>query len=147
MTNRTFEPEALMVKKAVPYGPPAVVLALLIGALAAGWNVGWSAALGVAVVWLNLIASGLSLSRAARVSLTALYAVAMGGFVVRMAIIVAIMAGLNQLAWFSALAFALAVVPATLLLLGFEMKLLAGGLGQELQIPPPPSAARRKVAP
>lgn len=147
MTNRTVEPEALMVRKAAPFGPPAVVLALLIGALAAGWNVGWSAALGVAVVWLNVIASGLSLSRAARVSLTALYAVAMGGFVVRMAIIVAIMAGLNQLAWFSPLAFALAVVPATLLLLGFEMKLLAGGLGQELQIPPSASAARRKVAP
>ena len=147
MTNRAVEPETLMVRRAAPYGPPAIVLALLIGALAAGWNVGWSAALGVTVVVLNVIASGLSLSRAARVSLTALYAVAMGGFVVRMAIIVAIMAGLNQLTWFSPLAFALAVVPATLLLLGFEMKLLAGGLGQELQIPPPPSAVRRKVAP
>ncbi len=146
MTNTT-EPEALIVRKTAPYGPPAVALALLVGAFTASWGVGWSAALGVAVVWLNIIASGLSLSRAARVSLTVLYAVAMGGFVVRMAIIVAIMAGLNQLDWFSPLAFALAVVPATLMLLGLEMKLLAGGLGQELQIPPPPSSVRRKVAP
>jgi hypothetical protein len=147
MTNTTLEPEALMVRKAAPYGPPAMALALLIGAAAGGWGVGWSAALGVAVVWLNVIASGLSLSRAARVSLTVLYGVAMGGFVVRMAIIVAILAGLNQLQWFSPLAFGLSVVPATLLLLGFEMKLLAGGLGQELQIPPPPSAVRRRVVP
>jgi hypothetical protein len=147
MTKTTLEPEALMVRKAAPYGPPAIALALLIGAAAGGWDVGWSAALGVTVVWLNVIASGLSLSRAARVSLTALYAVAMGGFVVRMAIIVAIMAGLNQLEWFSPLAFGLAVVPATLLLLGLELKLLAGGLGQELQIPPSPSAVRRKAAP
>jgi hypothetical protein len=46
------------------------------------------------------------------------------------------MFGLDQMAWFSPLAFGLAVVPATLLLLGYEMKLLAGGLGAELEIPP-----------
>lgn len=147
MTNTKLEPELLIVRRAAPYGPPAIVVALLVGALAADWKVGWSAALGVAVVWLNVIASGLSLARAARVSLSVLYAVAMGGFVVRMAVIVAVMAGLNQLDWFSPLAFGLAVVPATLLLLGFEMKLLAGGLGQELQIPPAASTIRRKVAP
>jgi hypothetical protein len=103
--------------------------------------VGWSAAIGVVVVWANTTVSGLSLARAARISLMALYGVAMSGFVVRLAVIVAIMAGLNQLSFFSPLAFGLAVVPATLLLLGFEMKLLAGGLGQELQIPPPPGTA------
>jgi hypothetical protein len=32
------------------------------------------------------------------------------------------------------------VIPATMLLLAFEMKLLAGGLGQELQIPAPQAA-------
>ena len=50
------------------------------------------------------------------------------------------MFGLSRLAWFSPLAFGLAVVPATLLLLGYEMKLLAGGLGTELQIPPTEAA-------
>src|SRR5438477_11818333 len=120
------EPEALMVRRVSPFGPPAILVALFAGASVGGWDVGWSAALGVTVVWLNVIASGLSLARAARVSLTALTAVALGGFVVRMAIIVAIMAGLNQLSFFSPLAFGLAVVPATLILLAFEMRLLAG---------------------
>ncbi len=130
------EPEREMVRRAAPFGPPAALLALLLGAVAGGWGVGWSAAIGVAIVTVNFVANGLSLARAARVSLTALSAVALGGFVVRMGIIVAIMFWLDRFAFFSPLAFGLAVVPATLLLLGFEMKLLAGGLGQELHVTP-----------
>src|SRR5687768_11741799 len=123
MTN--VEPEVLIVRRVAPFGLPATVVALLVGAAAAGWNVGWSAAIGVAVVWANASVSALIQSRAARISLTALFGAVMGGFVIRMATIVALMAGLNQLSFFSPLAFGLAVVPATLALLAFEMKLLA----------------------
>jgi hypothetical protein len=132
-----------MVRRAAPFGVPAFVLALAIGAAAGGWDIGWSAGLGIAVVTVNFIANGLSLARAARVSLLLLQAVALGGFVIRLVVIFALMAGLNHLAFFSPLAFALAAMPATVFLLVFEMKLLASGLGQELQIPPAPSAARR----
>jgi len=130
------EPEREMVRRAAPFGPPAALRALLLGAVAGGWGVGWSAAIGVAIVTVNFVANGLSLARAARVSLTALSAVALGGFVVRMGIIMAIMFWLDRFAFFSPLSFGLAVVSATLLLLGFEMKLLAGGLGQELHVTP-----------
>jgi hypothetical protein len=115
-----------MVRRAVPFGIPAIAAALLVGAGLGGWNVGWSAALGVAIVFANFAVHGLSLSRAARISLTVLFAVAVGGFIVRMAAIVAIMVLLDRLAFFSPLGFALAIVPTTVLLLGFEMKLLAG---------------------
>jgi hypothetical protein len=71
----------------------------------------------------------------------------MAGFVVRMAVIVGIMAGLNQLSFFSPLAFGLAVVPATITLLVFEMKLLAGGLGQELQVASPRESAGERAVP
>lgn len=125
-----------MVRRVAPYGLPAALLAFLVGSLAGGWHVGWSAAIGVAIVVVNFVVNGLSLARAARISLTALSAVAMGGFVVRLAVIVAIMFLLNQFSWFSPLAFGLSVVPATLLLLGFEMRLMAGGLGRELILPP-----------
>jgi len=124
-----------MVRRLAPWGLPAAVAALLLGAAAGGWDVGISAALGILVVSANFVANGLSLAWAAGVSLTALSAVAMGGFVVRLGVIVAIMAVLNRFAFFSPLAFGLAVVPATLLLLGFEMRLLAGGVGRELQVP------------
>lgn len=135
-----------MVRRALPFGPPAIVSALLAGAAAGGWNVGWSAAIGVAVVYVNFIVHGLSLARAARISLTALSAVAMGGFVVRLGVIVALMFALNAFRWFSPLAFGLAVVPATLLLLAYELKLMASGVTGELQIPPPESAARAAAA-
>jgi hypothetical protein len=130
------EPERELVRRAAPYGVPAALLALLVGAVAGGWDVGWSAAAGVAVVGLNFVVSGLSLAWAARVSLTAVAAVVMGGFVIRMSAIVAIMYGLDRLTgWFSPLAFGLAVVPATILLLVYELKLLASGVGKELILP------------
>jgi hypothetical protein len=129
------EPELEMVRRGIRFGPPAFVLALAIGAAVGGWNIGWSAAIGIAVVLANFVAHGVSLAWAARRSLTALAAVAMGGFIVRLGAIVAVMFLLNRLHFFSPLAFGLAVVPATVLLLVFEMKLLAGGLGSELRLP------------
>ena len=131
------DPEREMVRRAVPFGPPAFGLALLVGALAAGLGVGWSAAIGIAVVFVNFAANGLSLARAAKISLTAYSAVAMGGFAVRLGAIVALMFLLNGFAFFSPLAFGLAVVPATALLLTFEMKVLTGGVGRDLTIPAP----------
>ncbi|HEX8099021.1 MAG TPA: hypothetical protein VF660_02330 [Actinomycetota bacterium] len=129
------EPELEIVRRGLWLGPAAFVAALLIGAVAGGWNIGWSAAIGIAVVFANFVVHGVSLARAARRSLTVLAAVAVGGFVVRLGAIVAIMFGLNRLAFFSPLAFGLAVIPGTFGLLAFEMKLLAGGLGAELRLP------------
>jgi hypothetical protein len=136
------EPEREMVRRALPLGPPAIAAALVVGATAGGWNVGWSAAIGVAIVYVNFIVHGLSLARAARISLTALAAVAAGGFIVRLGVIVAVMFLLNGFGWFSPVAFGLAVVPATLLLLGYEARLMTKGLGAQLQIPPQDSAAK-----
>ena len=126
----------------MPFVPRAFLVALLAGGWFGGWGAGWSAAIGIAVVFLNFLAHGLSVAKAARISLKVLYAVPLGGFVIRLAAIVAILAALNRLPFFSPLAFALAVVPATLLLLAYEMKLLAGGLGQELRLPAEEGAAR-----
>jgi hypothetical protein len=133
--SRNAEPERAIVRRAIPFGPPAALLALLVGWLAADWGAGWSAAIGVGVVVGNAMANAVLLSLAARISLTAYSAAVMGGFLLRLGVIVAIMFALNGLDWFSPLAFGLAVVPATILLLAYEMRLIAGGLGQELQIP------------
>jgi hypothetical protein len=101
------EPELEMVRRGIWFGPPAFVLALGIGAAAGGWDIGWSAAIGIAVVLANFVAHGVSLAWAARRSLTALAAVAMGGFIVRLGAIVAVMFLLNRLHFFSPLAFGL----------------------------------------
>jgi len=143
-TGRSAEPEMEVVRRVVPFAVPAFAVALFVGALAGGWGVGWSAALGIAVVGANLAASGYSMSRAARVSPQMLFGTAMIGFVVRMAVIVAIMFGLNQLAWFSPLAFGLAVIPAVILTLILEMRIFAGGMDGAMVLDP--AAARKGTA-
>jgi hypothetical protein len=135
MTRREVDPEREMVRRAAPFGPPAVLLALFVGAIVGGWGAAWSAAIGAAIVLANFVVHGLSLSWAARISLTVLSAVAVIGFVARLGTILLIMLLLDRLETFSPLAFLLAVVPATLALLVFEMRLLASGVGQKLILP------------
>jgi hypothetical protein len=133
--TRHAEPERELIRRWVPFAPPAFLLALLLGAAVDGWHTGWSAAIGVTLVVANSAAAGLAQAWAAGVSLMVLAAVTMAGFAVRLGVIVGVMALLANLSWFSGWAFALAVVPATILLLGFEMRLLARGVGRELILP------------
>lgn len=126
------EPERAMIRRALPFAPPAAALAFGIAALLSDMDAGWSAAIGVGIVFANFIAHGWSLAWAARISPVVLYAVALGGFVVRLGIIVGIMVGLQRLPWFSLGWFLAALVPTTLALLALEMKLLSGRLQTEL---------------
>jgi hypothetical protein len=126
------EPERELVRRALPFAIPALVVAFAAGALLGGADVGWSAAIGVAVVTANFVAYGLSLAWAAAISPMALMAVGLGGFIVRLAVIVLLLVGLDTLSWFSPVAFLVAVVPVTALLLGFEMKVISGRLQADL---------------
>jgi hypothetical protein len=126
------EPERELVRRALPYAIPALVVAFAAGALLGGADVGWSAAIGVAVVTANFVAYGLSLAWAAAISPMALMVVGLGGFIVRLAVIVLLLVGLTELSWFSPVAFLAAVIPATALLLGFEMKVISGRLQADL---------------
>ncbi len=129
------EPERELIRRALPFALPTIAVAFTVGTLVAGLGAGWSAALGAAIVFANFTVHGLSLSRAARISLTALYAVGLGGFVVRLGAILALLFAMNRLAWFSPVAFAAAVLPGTIALLAFEMKQLAGPMQVELWTP------------
>jgi ATP synthase protein I len=126
------EPERELVRRAAPWAVPAMGVALAIGVLAGDWGTGWSAAIGVGIVALNLVAHGLSLAWAARISPTMIFAVGMGGFVMRLATIAITLVLLNQLDWFSPVGFALAVVPATILLLIYEARILSGRMQVDL---------------
>jgi len=101
-------------------------VAFAVGAALGGRNAGWSTAIGVSVVAVNFVGAGLSFAWAATISPMALAAVGVLGFFVRMATILFLMIALNRLDWFSPTAFAGAVVPATAVLLMFEMKVLSG---------------------
>jgi ATP synthase protein I len=126
------EPERELVRRALPLAPAAALVAFVLGYAAGGWGAAWSAAIGVAIVTVNFVASALSIAWAAGISLTILAAVALGGFVVRLIAIVIALVALNTLAWFSPLAFALALVPSTVVLLVYEAKALSGRMQVDL---------------
>jgi hypothetical protein len=126
------EPERELIRRIAPFALPVAGLAYILGTLIDGSDAGWSAVVGIAVVAGNFVANGLSVAWAARISPVILYAVALGGFVVRLIVITVALLLLQQLAWFSAVAFVAALVPATVALLIVEMKLLSGRMQADL---------------
>jgi hypothetical protein len=135
-------PEIEMVRKAALPAAVGTVAAAAIGWLVGGSDAAASAAIGVVLVAANFALHGVSLAWASTISIPVVFAVALGGFFFRLAIIVAAMFALNTLEGFSPVAFGLAVVPATLLLLAYEAQLVSRGLGGILEIPADPAAAR-----
>jgi hypothetical protein len=142
MAGIAERPEREMVRRAFVPALLALPLALALGWAFAGAGAGASAAIGVTLVYGNFAAHGLSLAWASRISLAVLHATALFGPVLRLGVLVGLMLALDRLAWFSPLAFGLAVVPGTMLLLVYEARLSMRGLGGVLQIPADPAAVR-----
>jgi hypothetical protein len=131
-----------MVRKAlVPCGV-GLVGATVLGWLIAGPGAAASAALGITVIFANFAAQGLSLAWASTISIVMVQVVALVGFIVRLGIILAALFLLDSFGWFSPLAFALAALPALVLLLVYEARLVMRGLGGTLQIPADGAAIR-----
>lgn len=128
----TIEPERALVRAVMPWAVPAFALAVAIGWAAGGPDVALSAAIGVAVVFANLYAYGWSLAAAAKISPQVQAAVALGGYVIRLAIVVVLLVLLDRLAFFSPLAFALALMPATVFVLVYEIRVLSGPMSVRL---------------
>ncbi|HEV8564357.1 MAG TPA: hypothetical protein VGR41_05550 [Actinomycetota bacterium] len=120
------EPERELVRRALPFFLPAVLVAFVIGAATVDRDAGYSAAVAIVIVAVNFVANGVSLAWAAGISPIAIFAVGLGGFVARLAIFAVAMVALTTADWFSAKAFIAAFVPATMVLLAFEMTVLAG---------------------
>jgi hypothetical protein len=135
-------PERVMVRRALVPSLVALPLAFLLGLAVSGPGAGTSAAIGIVIVYANFAAHGLSLAWASTISIPVVQGVALGGFVLRLGVVVGLMFALNTLGWFSPLAFGLAVVPTTMLLLVHEARLAIGGLGATLQVPADPAAVR-----
>ena len=137
-------PEREMIRRISPFALPVAFAAFALGTLVEGTDAGWSATIAIVVVYLNFVAHGSSLALAATISPTVLYAVGLGGFLVRLCVILLVIALLQQTEWFSILAFIAALIPATIGLLVVEMKLLSGRMQADLWADP---NARRGAAP
>jgi hypothetical protein len=137
-------PERELIRRISPFALPVAIAAFVLGTLVDGTDAGWSAAIAIAVVYVNFVAHGSSLALAATISPTVLFAVGVGGFLVRLGIIVLVIALLQQTEWFSIVAFIAALIPATIALLMVEMKILSGRMQADLWVDP---NARREAAP
>jgi hypothetical protein len=126
------EPERALIRRVSPFAIPAAVVAFAVGALFGGASVGWSAVIAIAIVYLNFVANALSIAWAASISTTLVSIVALGGYVVRLIVYTVALVLLNQLSWFSPVAFVLALVPAIVALLVYEAKALSGEMQADL---------------
>jgi hypothetical protein len=137
-------PEREMIRRISPFALPVAFAAFALGTLVEGTDAGWSATIAIVVVYLNFVAHGSSLALAATISPTVIYAVGLGGFLVRLGLILLVIALLQQTEWFSIVAFIVALIPSTIALLVVEMKLLSGRMQADLWADP---NARREAAP
>jgi ATP synthase protein I len=127
-----LEPERALIRRVSPFAVPAAVIAFAGGALLGGASAGWSSAIAVAIVYLNFVANALSIAWAASISPTLVSIVALAGYVVRLIVYTIALVLLNQLSWFSPVAFALTLVPAVIALLVYEAKALSGRMQADL---------------
>ena len=128
----SVEPEREAIRRVLPLAPVALIVATVVAGLIGGSDAAWSACIAVAIVFLNFVAAALSVAWAARISPMILFAVAMGGFVVRLMVYTIALVLLNTLEWFSPLAFALTLVPVTIGLLVIEARTLSGRLQADM---------------
>jgi hypothetical protein len=121
-----------MLKHAVPFAPVVVLLSWLVW----GSRGAWSAMLAVAVVTVNLLLSSISLAWAARVSPTALMGAALGGFLVRMMLVTAVVIAVKGSAWVDLTALAVAILVTHLSLLVWETRYVGANLAYPGLKPP-----------
>lgn len=113
-----------MVKRGVWFAPAILVLATLIwGAQGAS-----SAAVAIALVGVNLVLAALGLSWAAKVSLTAIMAMSLGGFAVRMGLVCAVLLSVRDASWINLTALGVTVLVTHLGLLFWELRYVSASL-------------------
>lgn len=113
-----------MVKRGVWAAPAIVVLAAVIW----GSQGAASAAVAVVLVGVNLVLAALGLSWAAKISLTAIMAVSLGGFAVRMALVVSVLLAVRHAPWINLTALGVTVLVTHLGLLFWELRYVSASL-------------------
>jgi len=113
-----------MLKRGVRFAPVIIVLATV----AWGFEGTASAAVAVALVAVNLVLAAVGLSWAAKVSLTAIMAMALGGFAVRMGLVCAVLFAVRDASWIDLTALGITVLVTHLGLLFWELRFVSASL-------------------
>jgi hypothetical protein len=118
------------VRRAVVVGPAAVLALWAVR----GSDGAVAAAIGVTIVVVNFLLSGLVLSAAARISLALYHAAALFGFVLRLVLITVVMVVVARQFDIDRLAFGMAAVATYLVLLVLEAVAVARGKERDLEL-------------
>jgi len=113
-----------MLKRGVWFMPAILLLATMIW----GTRGASSAAVAIALVVVNLVLAALALSWAAKVSLTAIMAVSLGGFAVRMGLVTAVLFAVRDATWVHMTALGITVLVTHLGLLFWELRYVSASL-------------------
>jgi hypothetical protein len=113
-----------MLKRGVWFAPAILLLATLIW----GTQGASSALVAIALVVVNLVLAALALSWAAKVSLTAIMAVSLGGFAVRMGLVTAVLFAVRDASWINMTALGVTVLVTHLGLLFWELRYVSASL-------------------
>lgn len=113
-----------MVKRALPVAPVLLIVSGII------WGLGGalSSAYGLLIVVINFTLAALMLAWAARVSLTMIMAVSLGGFLVRMGLIVAAVLLVQNTSWVQMVPLLLTILITHLGLLLWETKYVSASM-------------------
>jgi hypothetical protein len=109
--------------------PIVIAVAWLIG----GEDAAFASAIGVAVVVVNFVVSGLIMSRAARISLSLYHAAALFGFFIRLGLITLTMLLVAQVIEIDRPAMGIAAVVSYFVLLSMEAVAVSKGKKKELE--------------
>jgi hypothetical protein len=113
-----------MLRRGVWFAPAVLLLASLVW----GSRGATSAVLAIALVAVNLVLAALALSWAAKVSLTAIMAVSLGGFAVRMGLLCAVLFAVRDATWIHMTALGITVLVTHLGLLFWELRFVSASL-------------------
>ena len=113
-----------MLKRGIWFAPAILVVATLVWGTAGAS----SGAVAIAVVLVNLVLAAVSLSWAARRSLTLVMAVALGGFAVRMGLVTVVLLLVKDESWIDLTALGVTVLVTHLGLLFWELRYVSASL-------------------
>jgi hypothetical protein len=113
-----------MIRRGLPVAPVLIIVA------AVGWGTAGalSAGYGIVLVLLNFLLAAGILAWAARTSLTLLMAAALGGYLVRLALITAAVLAISGQSWFSPIPLGFTIIFTHLGLLLWELRYISASL-------------------
>ena len=141
-------PAAEVARDMVRRGLPLVPVGMVIGAIIGGFPGAASVTYGMAIILVNTLLSAYLLAWASRISFTLVAAAAMGGYVLRLALVFAAVYLVKDAAWVSLLPLGLTIIITHLGLLVWELRAVSASMAYPGLKPKPVSKPmKRPVSP